>query len=263
MKRYRYVVLDPTGNLTCLVLDRVAEGERPEVTGRLLDRCEQVGYLTAPRGEGRARLEMMGGEFCGNASMAAAAYLARQGGAAEETEVPLEVSGAEGEVRCTVRPRPDGLWEGRVAMPPIREIRPADLPGCRAALVRMEGIAHLIPEDASMGGPEAEALLRRAASRLSEEAVGLLLWDGERRFMRPLVLVKKSDTLVWETGCGSGSTALGAYLALCRGEGVTRTPIRQPGGTITAEAEIRNGRAVRTAITGLVRLGEEETLILP
>ena len=53
MKSFRYVRLDPTGNLTCLVLDPVEKAEEPGITARL-----------------------MGGEFCGNAAMASACYLA-------------------------------------------------------------------------------------------------------------------------------------------------------------------------------------------
>ncbi len=75
-KEIRYVLLDPTGNLTCLVLDPVEAGERDRVTALLMDRCEQVGYLMPPTAAGaRARLQMMGGEFFVNSSRAAAALL--------------------------------------------------------------------------------------------------------------------------------------------------------------------------------------------
>ncbi len=259
MKRIRYVLLDPTGNLTCLVTDPLPPPERPGVTEKLMDRCEQVGYLIKTR-EG-PRLEMMGGEFCGNASMACAAYLAHTAGAAAQTPLLLSVSGAEEKVECLVRPLAPGLWEGRVAMPPVTECRPTALNGRGAALVRMQGIAHLILEGPPPEKAEAEALLKGAAPALREEAVGLLLWDG--RFMRPLVLVKNSGTLVWETGCGSGSTALGAYLALAHGEGVTRSEISQPGGILTAEAEVRGGRVTKAFLTGKVRIVKEDELLLP
>ena len=64
MKTYRYVTLDPTGNITCLVLDAVTAEDKPRVTAALMERCEQVGYLEKPRTEeARARLTMMGGEL--------------------------------------------------------------------------------------------------------------------------------------------------------------------------------------------------------
>lgn len=257
MNNFRYVLLDPTGNLTCLVTDPVPEERRNAVTDLLMDRCEQVGYLT--RKGDLPRLEMMGGEFCGNAAMACAAYLAHKAGAPGETAVPLSVSGAGGAVECAVRPLSPGLWEGRVKMPPVRGCRPVDLGGRRAYLVSMEGIAHLITEGPPLVKTEAEALLLKAAPAIPEEAVGLLQWDGD--FMRPLVLVKKSGTLVWENGCGSGSTALCAYLALTRG--VTRAAVRQPGGTILAEADVCPGAPVRVSITGVVRFRGEGSVSPP
>ncbi|MBQ6399514.1 MAG: hypothetical protein IJI21_05265 [Clostridia bacterium] len=89
MKSFRYVRLDPTGNLTCLVLDPVEKAEEPGITARL-----------------------MGGEFCGNAAMASACYLAERDGM-RAGEVLLEVSGAEGPVHCGVRKGEDA-WDGRL-----------------------------------------------------------------------------------------------------------------------------------------------------
>ena len=78
----------------------------------------------------------------------------------------------------------------------------------------------------------------------------------------PLVFVKKSGTLVWETGCGSGSTAIGAWLASKKRDGITAIDIQQPGGIIRAEAEANNGLVTDIRITGRVRIGKTETLCL-
>ena len=107
---------------------------------------------------------------------------------------------------------------------------------------------------------QAEALLRRLAGTRPEEAVGLLLWDEESLTMRPLVLVKGSGTLVWETGCGSGSAAVGAYRAFRAGSGVTRTDVHQSGGVITISAAVRDGLPENLTITGRVHLGPEKTI---
>ena len=68
--------------------------------------------------------------------------------------------------------------------------------------------------------------------------------------MKPLVLVREAGTLVWETACGSGSTAVGAWRARRAGRDL-ETEVRQPGGTLR----------VRTAgekiyLTGRVTIGE-------
>ena len=52
MKPVRYVLMNPTGNLTALVISPVQPRERPAVTAALLPRCEQVGYLGVPKTAG-------------------------------------------------------------------------------------------------------------------------------------------------------------------------------------------------------------------
>lgn len=263
MRLIRYVTLDPTGNITCLVLDEVKESERARVTDSLMDRCEQVGYLQKPEmSAARARLQMMGGEFCGNASMAAAAYLAREAGFKKKTEILLEVSGAEGVLPCAVAPLSDDVWEGTVDMPPVLEMMPFLLEGYNTVLVRLEGIVHLILPDTPMDRPEAEALIRKAARILPDPSIGLLQWHSRTKYMKPLVFVRKSDTLVWETGCGSGSTAIGAWMASSHESGVFRTEIHQPGGIILTEVHQAEGAAAGVRITGRVKIGATETLFL-
>ena len=265
MKPVRYVRLDPTGNLTCLVLDPVTREEERETTRRLMGECEQVAYLEPASLPGsRARIRLMGGEFCGNAAMAAACYLAEQDGVSGggERTVPIEMSGAPGLLACAVKAGADG-FAGTVPMPPVRGIRRMEGEAYNLTAVSLDGIAHLILSGPPFpGDAEAEALLRRLAEQRPEDAVGLLLWDEERETMRPLVLVKGSGTLVWETGCGSGSAAVGAFLAARNGDGTTVTPVAQPGGVIRVNAVCRNGAVESVSISGAVRLGKEKVLVL-
>ncbi len=258
----RYVRANPTGNITCLVLSPVTEEERPSVTAALMDRCEQVGYLAESCDpEQPARLRMMGGEFCGNASMAAGAFLAGKAGlrSGEELRMTLSVSGTEEPVGCRIRAR-DGFWEGTVEMPGIPDISSRFLAGKEMVCVRMDGIVHLISQQGPFTAREAENLLRAAAEDLGAPAAGLLQWDGRKGYMKPLVYVPGSGTMVWESGCGSGSTAIGAWRAVCRGEGETVTEVRQPGGTILVRTEVSGGRPLRSSITGRVTLDEETRL---
>ena len=102
MRSYRYVKLNPTGNLTCLVLDRTSPEDEKILTRELLKECEQVAYLEEPENPGAvAAVRLMGGEFCGNAAMAAAAWLVRDELAeGEEKSLLLEMSGTEEPVFC-------------------------------------------------------------------------------------------------------------------------------------------------------------------
>ena len=118
------VRLDPTGNLTCLVTRKERDADEAAITRTLMGECEQVAYLELPTtAEARARIRLMGGEFCGNAAMAGACYLAGRDGIlpGEEQTVPLEVSGAAGVLRCKVR-RTESGYEGPVPMPGIESL---------------------------------------------------------------------------------------------------------------------------------------------
>ena len=249
MKTYRYVKLDPTGNITCLVLDPTEPQDEKAVTRKLLEECEQVAYLEAPTQPGAvAAIRLMGGEFCGNAAMAAAAWLVR-----EELADP---------VRCTVRKTAVG-FEGTTEMPPVQEIREEMFSRIPFTLVRMQGIVHLIHTGAELGNAKAEKLLAVKAAVLPDEAIGLLQWNPENGFLTPLVWVRGSESMVWENACGSGSAAVGAAEALRAGNGTKTTQVSQPGGTISVSAEARDGQILSVAITGQIRLGTETAVEIP
>ena len=66
----QFIKTSPTQNVTILVLTQVPRASQPEIAAQLLRYDgvggEQVGFLE-PSQTARARLQMMGGEFCGNA----------------------------------------------------------------------------------------------------------------------------------------------------------------------------------------------------
>ena len=261
MKSYRYVTLDPTGNLTCLVTEPADPEDEAALTRELLRQCEQVAYLVPPvKPEAIAGIRLMGGEFCGNAAMAAACWLVKDETApGTEKTLLLEVSGAEEPVLCTVRKTADG-FEGTVHMPGIPEIEKKIIQGIPFTMVRLEGIVHLICEGGAFGKSEAEALLRQIAEELPDEAAGLLQWNSTAKQLIPLVYVRGSGSMVWEHGCGSGSAAVGAAEALRNGERETTVSVGQPGGVIRVTAAAENGKIASVSITGRVRLGEEKTI---
>ena len=262
MKPVRYVILDPTGNLTALVIEWGGAGDEKEITRRLLRESEQVAYLDPPSEDGAlARIRLMGGEFCGNAAMASAGWLVRdclQNG--KEMTVPIEVSGAKGILFCRIRGLENG-FEGTVEMPGISEIRRREIGGIPITEVRMEGIVHLIRENPEpMGRETAEALLREYALQNREEAAGFLDRNPETGFMRPLVFVRGSGSMVWETACGSGTAAIGAMEAWRKGSGTVMTRVAQPGGILRAEATAEAGTVTEVRLTGTVRIGAEKEI---
>ena len=69
--RIKVRVADPAGNITIFVTTPVAREKYPSISRQILARKElkgeQVGFIER-KDQGGFRMEMMGGEFCGNAS---------------------------------------------------------------------------------------------------------------------------------------------------------------------------------------------------
>ena len=90
---------DPAGNITLFVLDPIERERRAALAAELMRRLpdmkiDQVGFACPADADTDGRMEMMGGEFCGNATRAYAMYVARQRGGL--SEVRLRVSGLAG-----------------------------------------------------------------------------------------------------------------------------------------------------------------------
>ena len=167
MKReYEVAVLDPAGNVTAIVLSDVQAAERARIAAQLLRlpelRIEQAAFLTAPRCGGEIRLEMMGGEFCGNALRCAGFYHALRTGAQGKTCVLAEISGAEG-----VQPVMADTAAGGAStvMPLPRAVQPADWPDVQAVRVTFDGITHFVMDRAQ---PD-DALVQRAIAAAPED----------------------------------------------------------------------------------------------
>lgn len=260
-----YIKLNPTGNITLLVTSPVPRERQAELAARLLEEIggEQVGYVEAPaRAGARARLQMMGGEFCGNATMSLGAVIARGAGLppGASADLLLEVSGCAEPVPCRIE-RLDGAWRGTVEMPlptALREITlETDAGALAVPLVDMPGISHLIlPAGA---GPD-EAQLRRRLPEwnraVGAEALGALTWDAAASSIDPIVYVPSAGTLVREHGCGSGSAAVGCWLAMAAGRDL-RAGIQQPGGVIEVGVCLRGSAPDRVTITGTVTIDGE------
>lgn len=269
--RIQYIKANPTENKTILVETQVPRKHQPEVAAKLLeadDDAEQVGFLEPPhRQEARLRLQMMGGEFCGNAAISAGAKIARELNMAENTEVllPIEVSGANDIVNCRITF--DGkAYFGTVDLPLPGFVKPMKLKfdgaECELTAVFLRGITHLIMLKKKAPGNYrsfAEKAVKAWASLFNDEAVGLILFDDEAIEIAPLVFVKPTDSLYWERGCGTGTAAVGAYLAYRSAQSCT-AEVKQPGGIITASATCDNEKITALSITGSVVFESENSV---
>jgi len=249
---------DPAGNVTLLVETPIPKEQYHTVANRLLALPElggeQVGFLTEPRMGGAIRLEMMGGEFCGNAARCAGYYHARKTDCGRL--VPVEISGC-GDV-LQVEVDEDSAW---AEMPVPMAVGPVEVAGLPMTAVRFEGIVHLVASMAPLPQAQVAELLPSLAMRFSAPAVGLMFLEGDG--MTPAVYVRNTDSLYWENSCASGSAAVACRFAASERDGIFRQYLQQPGGAISTEVIRRNGCIVSVRIGGKITMGSYMTVELP
>ena len=256
-----YYVLDPTGNMTILVETPAAAASQPFCASALLaaePTAEQVGFLS-PGGDGYdLALRMAGGEFCGNATMSAAAVYCQRTGCTGRVRV--RVSGAPAPVAVEIGVSPEGGYTGAVEMPRCAGMETVSLAAegrsFRLPLVRYDGISHLIvtePVEKSF----AERAVKRWCGELGADGLGLMLLDEAAKTLTPLVYVPGADTLYWERSCASGTAAVGAYLAETEGKAV-ELRLAEPGGSLGVSASPGGAVILRGGVR-LLRRGALET----
>lgn len=238
MPTLRFYKAVPGGNPTILILDPVPAAERAGVARTLMDaghlQAEQVGYLDL--GAAPVRLDMMGGEFCGNACRAAAAVMAREGvGLRADGEVlrgELSVSGAGRPVEVRVEPGGCVCW-AEMPLPPADACFGMTEPAPGMGLVPLPGITHLCLDEAVHPFPADFATAAaglRARLGLDAEAVGCIWYrTAPSCAIKPVVWVRSTASTHYETGCGSGSLALALWLGR-RQNFPMSLDVRQPSG---------------------------------
>jgi histidine racemase len=265
-----FVKLSPTRNMTLLVTSRHAAGDYRPIATQLLSaghvHAEQVGFVNAPTSPGaQVRLDMAGDEFCGNACMALAALTAAEIGLkiGAHTEIVLEASGTSSAVTCQVEHQDPGYY-CTLTMPLPSRVEAYPFPGVpadRSALVRYSDAAHLVVECSQLDPivrDRAHAMAVHLGETEGATVVGVMLYDPVRHELAPLINVPSLNSIVWERSCGSGTAALGAYLA-ARSGGAVRTSVHQPGGSMQVEAESSTDGVTTLRIGGHVDIVAEGT----
>ena len=260
----RYSILDPAGNITALVESAVPVDKQPDLAAEVMRRhpeVEQVGFVrlsASPDDPVPAELRMAGGEFCGNASVCAAAlYLLERG--LESGEAPvnvrLRVSGASLPVDVTLRREGENGFSTVIGIPRAERIEEKDLSfgalSDALPVVRMEGISHIIigPDSPFFCLQEDQAtvgeVLRTWCGQLSADSLGLIFLeaDGPDFRLTPFVYVPGSGTFFREHSCASGSAAAAMALAAKNGAPVSLT-LHEPGGSLRAESDPLSGKTL-------------------
>jgi diaminopimelate epimerase len=265
-KEIDFFKFNPTQNMTVLVSTNSPIEEYQSIASQLMSYenvyAEQVGFLQKScKDKAVVCLQMAGGEFCGNACMAAAVNVAFEKGlkANELMEIFIEASGVDDLVECQVK-NVQGSYYCQVNMPlPVKidqKILECDGDALHVAIVRYREFFHIILEveefDEQMR-TRAQKLAKLLGVTIGNALVGVLLFKSDTNELAPLIYVPQVGSLIWERGCGSGTASLGAYLSW-KSKGNIESPIKQPGGTIHVTAHFDKEEVKSLKIGGLVDL---------
>jgi len=266
--RRSYVIQRPSGNDTALVYGIIEDPlERQQINDQIMNmypvddeavdmlpRVEQVGFVSFSE-EGN-RLMMAGGEFCGNATRSAV-FMALKGKPGQTT---ITVSGCSKPLQAGINENGD-VWTEMPVLSDLNAVQDGNVPD--EQVVTMEGISHII----KYLSPDSESLSR---SELKQRAMELIRSYGLEELpasgvmftkekdgiysIDPIVFVKSINTLIFESGCGSGSTAVALAQAKKTGASVVNMPIMQPTGMpISVSIDMSDDRIQGARIAGPVQ----------
>lgn len=271
--KIHFIKANPTENMTIFVLDQLPASMYSEVAKKVMCygnvHAEQVGFIEKPKqqdGKAVARLHMMGGEFCVNAARALAAVCVEQGEVVDcdpdgGFTVWLEVSGLEDAQLCRVLPLEKGLFTSSIRMPGLKSIKSISIEFenqlYAGTWVEFPGIKHLVIDGIAEGSREKFFDEVKGSLQDAEyDAFGIMFWSEAHHFLEPLVYVKKTDSKIWERGCGSGTAAVGIAVSH-RLKMEINIDIRQPGGLLNIRTDWSNEAIDSAYLSGDVAIVAE------
>lgn len=266
----KYTKLNPTGNITLIAETPVLRESQATIAAKLMGLdtdAEQVGFIEKPSSpDSVMRLQMMGGEFCGNATISAAALAMskRNPSVGDKSKIMLEVSGADEALCVSVECVGENTYSGTVSMPLPQSNFDCELvfegENFTLPVVRMPGICHAIVSE-EFSPAFAEKAIAEWCRQLNAEALGLMFYNAEKQLLNPLVYVRPTGSTVWESSCASGSCAVAAYESFKCGEGA-QVSLKQPGGTLKVNCFCKSGALFGLTLTGSIVLCGEASVII-
>lgn len=211
-KTFNYFRANPCGNITGFVVAPVYPGYRKAYTDCIIEQIdkdvEQVGFISPAYEGAPLRMDMMGGEFCANATRAYGLYSAGFYDTDGLVDIEVYVSGHQGTTDVIADVKNQKAY---VALDAPIGRENLTIAGKDCTLIKLHGISHLVVE-----GEEDRDFVDKALEVLKkdykDEAYGVLFFNKEMLEMIPYVYVEGSDTLFRESSCGSGTVAVVNYL---------------------------------------------------
>jgi len=246
-----YIKYNPTGNITILVETQIERNLQAPIAEKLMEinpDCEQVGFI---ENNEQMHLQMMGGEFCGNAALCFASYIFDNYNRTNSLEI--NISGVSDLIHVDLE-KSDNSFKGSVSMPLPYQIKEHNFDRYKGIpVVYFKGIGHAIVTQ-KLPMALAKMLIRQWAKELKLDALGIMILTEDLSRVDPLVYVKATDTVVHENSCASGTCAIVSWIADSKKENTTIT-LNEPGGKLTATAEYDG------CITKLIFTGNTEAIL--
>lgn len=273
--RLNFVKVNPVENMTIFIMDQIPRKEHKGVSNRIMNynnlHAEQVGFIERATSGDSIRLQMMGGEFCGNATRSLAALMVHNDYPQIEKRqdkyfVELEVSGIGKSILCQVEQIGVNKYLSKIEMAPPLSIEDGQIHFQGKSLdftrVDFEGIIHFIVDRRTIKDKDGfyEAI-KDSLSDSDYEAFGIMYYDFQENFMEPLVYVRSTDSLFWERSCASGTCALGAAMAYLEKRSI-EMDIDQPGGSLNVVANYDNDWIQSIYLDGQVEIVAEGILYI-
>lgn len=250
MNQYKVTIIRPGGNDTALVEGIVVKAKRKKINDKIMSlfpSVEQVGFYEYIPSKKMARLEMAGGEFCGNATRSLA-YLLLNG---KKGEISIKVSGTKKILKAGVVKRNNAYAQMPIykSQNNVKQLNPT------LFKVKLQGITHLIT--ITPNTQTKDFLMRKAKSLLakngllySELASGVMFIkeDKNQIQMEPIVWVRDIKTFFYETACASGTTAVGLWKARQVNKNNIEIRVKQPSKKNISVKIEKNGFKFSTAI---------------
>ena len=228
--KINYYIVNPGGNITAIVQGKFAKRIKLEITKKILKNnptIEQVGFWTnAKNKKFDARLEMAGGEFCGNALRALGSMLFLKYNKkflyieSPIFKIPIKVNCSRNKSSISL---------------------PLSFFTYKDNICSMPGIIYIL-QNKKVRKSNAKFILSKNRL-LGKKASGVIGYEIEKNKLQiyPNVWVRDTKTMYAETACASGTLAL-AYM-LYKKIGVKKLNIKQPSGfifkTIIIKKEIK------------------------
>ncbi len=211
-----FIKINPAGNMTVLIDNfDIYRRDIANISVKLMCEtniyAEQVGFIKGNH------LQMMGGEFCGNASRAFASLLGFRDESLKDKKIySITCSGEDKILDVEVRRgKTENTFLAKIKMPSCISISEVNIKNNKNEtekfyLVKFSGIDHFIYEGKTDENEIIE-LIKKYMMDKNYSAFGIMFFDFLNMKLRPYVYVNGISG-VWENSCASGTTALGFYL---------------------------------------------------